>query len=61
MPQSALRRNLFRKATPTQGQVAAIAAYVREAARLDGEPIDLSSPVACTSVLRRIAARRIRR
>jgi cytochrome b pre-mRNA-processing protein 3 len=39
--QSALRRNLFRKATPTQGQVAAIAAYMRrEAARLDNEPID---------------------
>jgi cytochrome b pre-mRNA-processing protein 3 len=39
--QLALRRNLFRNATPTRGQVAAVAAYVRrEAARLDGEPID---------------------
>lgn len=38
---SALRRNLFRKATPTRGQVAAVAAYMRrEATRLDGEPID---------------------
>lgn len=38
---SALRRNLFRKATPTGGQVAAVAAYLRrEAKRLDGEPID---------------------
>ena len=39
---SALRRNLFRNATPTRGQVAAVASYMRrEAARLDGEPIDL--------------------
>jgi cytochrome b pre-mRNA-processing protein 3 len=39
--QSALRRNLFRKATPTEAQVAAVSAYVRrEAARLDGESID---------------------
>lgn len=38
---SALRRNLFRNATPSRGQVAAVATYMRrEAARLDGEPID---------------------
>ena len=39
---SALRRNLFRNATPTPGQVAAVASYMRrEAARLDSEPSDL--------------------
>jgi cytochrome b pre-mRNA-processing protein 3 len=39
--QSALRRNLFRNATPTEAQVAAVSAYVRrEAARFDDEPID---------------------
>ena len=39
---SALRRNLFRNATPTRGQVAAVASYMRrEAARLDSEPLDI--------------------
>jgi cytochrome b pre-mRNA-processing protein 3 len=39
--QAALSRNLFRKAMPTDAQVAAVAAYLRqEAARLDGEPLE---------------------
>ena len=37
---AALRRNLFRKAAPTDAQIATFAAYLRqEAARLDGETL----------------------
>jgi cytochrome b pre-mRNA-processing protein 3 len=39
--QAALSRNLYRKAMPEFAQVAAVAVYLRrEAARLDGEPIE---------------------